>query len=90
MIRIVPIDSRPDNSITTYEKISFDIFIGIADKTDKDGLELIYETLEVWETEIKTRMATAETAAFFWRSTKQDEDRLQNVKVIAMRVDAIG
>ncbi|MBD3768101.1 MAG: hypothetical protein IE928_09175, partial [Gammaproteobacteria bacterium] len=69
MIRIVPVNAVPDDSLTHYERIQFDVFVGLADKLDKDGYELIYETLESWEAEIKARISTNANAAFFWKGT---------------------
>lgn len=90
MIRVVPVDARPDNSIASYERVMLNVYVGIADKFDKDGYEAIYETLQAYEDEIKTRLNTASDAAFFWKSTQQDEDRLQNVKVLLLRFEAVG
>lgn len=90
MIRILPIDARPDQSIGDYERVQLDIYIGLADKFDKDGYEQIYETLESFERQVKDRLNTDNNAAFFWKFTKQDEDRLQNVKVIVCRFEVVG
>jgi len=90
IIRIVPVDARPDNSIAGHERVSLDIYIGIADKFAKDGYEAIYEALQTFENDVKSRLNAASGAAFFWKLTKQDEDRLQNVKVIVARFEALG
>ena len=90
LIRIVPVESSPTNDISGTTKTTMTVYVGIADKFDKDGLELVYETLEVFETEIKSRFKTSPDSTFIWRSTRQDEDRLSNVKVIAMQVDGEG
>jgi len=70
--------------------VQLNVYVGIADKFDKDGYEAIYETLQAYEDQIKTRLNTASNAAFFWKSTQQDEDRLQNVKVLLMRFEVLG
>jgi hypothetical protein len=90
MIRIVPVESRPDNSLSHYHNVQLDIYIGLADKFAKDGYEAIYQQLDNWEAEVVNRLNQVSGAAFFWKYTKQDEDRLQNVKVICLRVEGIG
>lgn len=90
IIRIVPDETRPDQSVTDLTRAYFNIYIALADKFDSDGYEAIYDTLAVWEEEVKTILSATEGAAFFWKSTKQDEDRLQNVKAIVLRYEAIG
>lgn len=90
IIRIVPVDSRPDQSISDYKRVNLTVFIGVSNLSDKDGMEAIYETLEQWEREVIERLNTAQGAAFFWKGTKQDEDRLQNVKVLALQFEALG
>lgn len=90
IIRIVPTVTKPDNVLANTEETPFDIYVGIADKTERDGLETVYEALEAYQNEIIKRLHLSNEATFFWRQTRQDEDRLANVKVIAIRVDAIG